>query len=628
MVDMRSSVEAGDRRIDLARVEDFGLGCARIRPSLLEIGAGDRTEVVEPRVMQMLVALHRANGAPVSREDLIADCWGGLAVSDDAITQCVSKLRRSLAAVPGVQVASVPRVGYRLACEETGKAVDGPAQSPMLRAAAVVAILAAISVLGFDSASVARADGGAGEAARGEAATPQSLEADRLHAAAVRIFRERSRPGYVEAETLLRRAVALDPTHAPSWARLSMVVYAPGWWASEDDPEARARLRSEAIGYARRALSLDPNLAEGHQAMGFVLWDEKGLASLERAAALSPNDGEIRQQLADLLEERLELRRALAESLKAVELEPTTPRGYETAAHLLDRLGRRAEADAMIDRLERVTQRAGEARNNRFGLRFATGQLAEAAGLSAQSLDLGDENRWWAQSCLLDVATALHDRELRARLLHLQPKLSDTIAYESAAYAIRLARTRPSDWWADFFVGGLARQLVATGNERLLLSIYDDRFRDTDEFWSLEGDRADMLAPTLILALRRSGRTGEARELRSRFARDVEKMAQEGDRYLRLPVWRAQLAALDGDPGEAARWLTMSVDSGWKGHAPYRLAFEPDRDPVFALVKDDPRMQRAIAHYRAAVAAEAGRLKRLNLLARPWAQTGVARPAA
>jgi tetratricopeptide (TPR) repeat protein len=147
-----------------------------------------------------------------------------------------------------------------------------------------------------------------------------------------------------------------------------MTVYAPYWWAAEEDPDARVRLRSEAIGYARRALSIDPNLAEGHQAMGFVLWDERGLAFLERAAALDPNDGEIRQQLADLLEERLELRRALAESLKGVELEPTAARGYESAAHLMDRLGHRREADAMIDLLLRVTQRAGDARIHRFGL--------------------------------------------------------------------------------------------------------------------------------------------------------------------------------------------------------------------------------------------------------------------
>ena len=621
---MATALSRGERKIDLASIAEFGTGPARVSPALLEIRCNGKAEIVEPRVMQMLVALHDSGGRPVSRDELVELCWGGLAISDDAITQCVSKLRRALAFVPGVQVVSIARVGYRLVVERSPAAAAGQAgaRSVVRRVAVLTVIIAGVSAIGFDSASTARVGDSSRRIATGEIETPQGREADRLHDTAVRIFRERTRPGYVEAEKLLRRAVALQPNHAPSWARLSMVVWAPSWWATEDDPDARARLRSEAIGYARRALSIDPNLAEAHQAMGFVLWDEKGVESLERAAVLSPDDGEIRQQLAELLEERLELRRALAESLRAVELEPTTPKGYETAAHLLDRLGRRAEADALLDRLEQVTHRASDVRIERFGLRFAKGQLAEAAALAARSLDLGDENRWWAESCLLDVASALHDEELRSRILRIQPKLRDTIAYEDASYSIRLARTHPNDWWADLFVGGLARQLVATGNDRLLLAIYDDRFGSVGEFWAMEGERAAMIAPSLILALRRSGRTVEAAELRSRFAADIAKMAEQGDRYLRRPVWRAELAALDRNPGEAALWLNTAVDTGWKGHAPYRLAFEPDRDPVFALVRDDPRMRRAIAHYRAAVATEAAALKQLNLSARRWAQAG------
>ena len=616
-----AELDSASRRIDAARVEKFVVGPACVDPPRLEIWGPNGTQIVERRVMQLLIALHRAAGHPVSRDELIESCWAGLAVSDDAITQCVSKLRRALAEVPGVTVSSIPRVGYRMVVEQRPIAAETPSkwQRSARKAAVLASMLVIASALSFDSASVATADGRPRTHQQPDRVTAQSREADRLHAAAVRIFRERTRPGYAEAEKLLRRAVAIDPNHAASWARLSMTVYAPYWWASETDPGARVRLRSEAIGYARRALSIKPDLAEGHEAMGFVLWNSRGLAWLDRAAALDPNNGEIRQELADLLEERLELRRALAESLKAVELEPTTPKGYEAAAHLLDRLGHRAEADALLDHLDHVTQRASAARIERFGLRFAKGELAEAARLAAQSLDFGDENRWWAQSTLLDVASALHDDEVRARILRLQPQLAHTIAYERPAYSIWLARTRPNDWWADLFVGGLARQLVGTGNERLLLSIYDQHYEDPATFWTGEGERADFLAPSLVLAMRRMGRRAEAAELRNRFAADVDKMLAQGDHYLRPYAWRAQLAALDGQPGEAARWLNAAVDAGWKGHAPYRLGFEPDRDPIFALVRDDPRMQRAISHFRAAVTAEAAALKKLNLLALPWA---------
>ncbi|WP_297695100.1 hypothetical protein, partial [Phenylobacterium sp.] len=44
--------------------------------------------VLEPRVMQVLVALARERGEIVSRDDLIASCWAGRIVGEDAINRC------------------------------------------------------------------------------------------------------------------------------------------------------------------------------------------------------------------------------------------------------------------------------------------------------------------------------------------------------------------------------------------------------------------------------------------------------------------------------------------------------------------------------------------------------------
>jgi len=60
--------------IDLARAAAFALGGLEVRPSTRELVAGGRPEVLEPRVMQVLVALARRRGQVVSRDDLIASC--------------------------------------------------------------------------------------------------------------------------------------------------------------------------------------------------------------------------------------------------------------------------------------------------------------------------------------------------------------------------------------------------------------------------------------------------------------------------------------------------------------------------------------------------------------------------
>ena len=114
--------------INLADEKEFRLGALLVRPSTREIVAGGRPEIVEPRVMQVLTVLAQAEGAVVSRDRLIERCWGGRIVGDDAINNCVGKVRglAALTAPPAFEVETVPRVGYRLIAAPT---IDDPTQT-------------------------------------------------------------------------------------------------------------------------------------------------------------------------------------------------------------------------------------------------------------------------------------------------------------------------------------------------------------------------------------------------------------------------------------------------------------------------------------------------------------------
>src|SRR5690349_4708551 len=109
--------------VDLAREPRFRLACVNVCPATREVlgGRGQR-EVLEPRVMQVLVALSRRRGEVVSRDELIHACWRGRVVGDDAVNRCVAALRRVAHAFGGVAIETIARVGYRL--EESG-AVTG-----------------------------------------------------------------------------------------------------------------------------------------------------------------------------------------------------------------------------------------------------------------------------------------------------------------------------------------------------------------------------------------------------------------------------------------------------------------------------------------------------------------------
>jgi DNA-binding winged helix-turn-helix (wHTH) protein/DNA-binding CsgD family transcriptional regulator len=110
----RTAANSGDR-IVLAHEQDFELGAGKVRPALREICGDGWTETLEPRVMQVLVALARARGAVVSRDDLVLSCWEGRAVSEDVIYRCIRRLRRLLETEHCLcTVRTIPRVGYRL----------------------------------------------------------------------------------------------------------------------------------------------------------------------------------------------------------------------------------------------------------------------------------------------------------------------------------------------------------------------------------------------------------------------------------------------------------------------------------------------------------------------------------
>jgi Tol biopolymer transport system component len=108
--------------LNLARELPFKLAATLVRPAALEVEHGGQTTALEPRVMKVLVALHRSRGQPVSRDELIDLCWGGRIVTEGALNRCVAQLRKALAADPAIRVDTIATVGYRLQLGEASPA--------------------------------------------------------------------------------------------------------------------------------------------------------------------------------------------------------------------------------------------------------------------------------------------------------------------------------------------------------------------------------------------------------------------------------------------------------------------------------------------------------------------------
>jgi len=138
-------------------------------------------------------------------------------------------------------------------------------------------------------------------------------------------WNQRTPDGLRKAIALFQKAVARDPGYALAWAGLADSYSLAVWYIPMPATEAVPKL-TEA---ARRAVALDPGLAEAHLGMGNVCsfgWDWNGARrELERAIELDPGYATARHWHALHLALVGEFDEAIREAQRARELDPLSP---------------------------------------------------------------------------------------------------------------------------------------------------------------------------------------------------------------------------------------------------------------------------------------------------------------
>jgi tetratricopeptide (TPR) repeat protein len=125
------------------------------------------------------------------------------------------------------------------------------------------------------------------------------------------------------ATQLYQQAVDLDPEFALAYAALAR-GHASMYWEYYDRSEER---REMAVQEASRALRLDPDLVEGHLAMGYCHYHcfrgyERALSEFERALEIEPNNADLYNAIAAVKRRQSDLEGALDNFLMALELDP------------------------------------------------------------------------------------------------------------------------------------------------------------------------------------------------------------------------------------------------------------------------------------------------------------------
>ena len=120
-------------RVDIMDVDlklGFSLGDWEVQPLLGQIIGSSGAVHVEPKIMDVLVALASRPGEVIERDDLMNEVWGGRAQSDEPLNRCIASLRRILndsRAAPEY-VETIPKRGYRLVAPVKAHAMSGRSQ--------------------------------------------------------------------------------------------------------------------------------------------------------------------------------------------------------------------------------------------------------------------------------------------------------------------------------------------------------------------------------------------------------------------------------------------------------------------------------------------------------------------
>ena len=94
----------------------LSIGEWSVDPATNDLARGNERIHLEPKVMDLLLALARHANQVMSREELLAQVWSGVVVGDDVITQAIIKLRKALGDTSREPeyIQTIPKRGYRL----------------------------------------------------------------------------------------------------------------------------------------------------------------------------------------------------------------------------------------------------------------------------------------------------------------------------------------------------------------------------------------------------------------------------------------------------------------------------------------------------------------------------------
>jgi DNA-binding winged helix-turn-helix (wHTH) protein/Flp pilus assembly protein TadD len=275
---------------------EFGEFRLDVSERKLERRTGRTNGSLPEKAFQTLVHLVRNAGALVSKDELLSTIWQDTIVEENNVGKAIHAIRQCLGERSGEQkyIETVPKHGYRFVAEVKQFGNDEGSSDP----ASAILSKAPVRSPAWDLYLRGKVKAGS--------ETREDAEA---------------------AIKVLEAAVEIDPELAGAYAQLARAYNTLAFKFSS--AATAKRLLENAEVAILKALTLDPDLAEGHFARGLILWTkrkgfphEQAIRSYQRSLELDPNDDETHHQLSMVYSHIGLLDEAQASVARALDLNP------------------------------------------------------------------------------------------------------------------------------------------------------------------------------------------------------------------------------------------------------------------------------------------------------------------
>jgi TolB-like protein/lipopolysaccharide biosynthesis regulator YciM len=332
----------------------------------------------------------------------------------------------------------------------------------------------------------------AGEQRRIAGAPTENLQAYRLYVKGRSNLNRRTPEGMVNAVKYFREAIRRDSSFALAWSGLAdatgmFPAYGPDSLAAPDVDLERA---------ARRALALDPDLAEAHASMGYLRYRETNVSAalphLQRAITLKPNYAQAHHWLAISYLVIGQPVSAREHAERAVELDPQHSAARITLIALLLGEGNTEEAASQYRRL---TPRLGAVGELTQGLVLYHGERWDALEEWARKQIRRESVRPWARFYLARIALRRGDTEAaRNQLQELRAQEPPSLFFIGLVHAAlgehdeAFAAWEKKQIW-QLSITGAVRYLYPDVLDALRADPrYDELVRDINRSWGVRPD--------------------------------------------------------------------------------------------------------------------------------------------